>query len=481
MSEDSALFDLDSVRRLECAARAAPGGGESLMERAGRAAWRVLLDRWPSARGIVVVCGRGGNGGDGYVLARQAHAAGRDVRVVAIDAEPPRDAEPRVAHDAFVAAGGRVDAFSEALPAADVIVDALVGIGLQGALDGRARAVVDAMRRHGAPVLALDVPSGVGANAGDCVVNAHTTVEFLLPKLGLHTGPALEAVGDAVLARLDVPAALVETLVPAARRLQPAMLGGWLAPRGRDSHKGRHGRVLCVGGDAGSGGAIMLCAEAALRAGAGLVRVHTRPAHGAPLLARVPEAMVSTEAADFAWADGVALGPGLGRSGWGEGLLEDALACARPVVADADALNILAAAGRRVHPDWILTPHPGEAARLLGSTIAAVQGDRPAALAALVARFGCTVVLKGAGTLVGAPGRTPRLVDAGNAGMATGGTGDVLTGVIAALRAQGLAAFDAACCGALLHSAAGDAAAADGMRGLRASDLMPHLRRLANP
>lgn len=267
----------------------------------------------------------------------------------------------------------------------------------------------------------------------------------------------------------------------------PDALAAWLPPRPRDSHKGDSGHVLCIGGDHGSGGAILLCAQAALRAGAGLASVATRAAHVPAVLARQPEAMAhaveSTQDLPrlLARASVVAIGPGLGQDEWGRAMFAAALAAAKPLVLDADALNLLAALPRPVPADAILTPHPGEAARLLGSDAAMVQSDRAAAAHVLAGRYEAVVVLKGAGTLIAAPGREPRIVDAGNPGMATGGMGDVLTGVIAALRAQGLSAFDAASCGALLHAHAGDVAARDGQRGLLPTDLLPCLRRCANP
>jgi len=266
-----------------------------------------------------------------------------------------------------------------------------------------------------------------------------------------------------------------------AQRLLPL-----LPPRPVDSHKGRNGHVLCVGGNAGSGGAVMLSAESALRAGAGLVSVATQPQHVAPLLGRLPEAMVHAVQdsaglqALLPRATVIAIGPGLGQDDWAHELYRQVLASGKPLVIDADALNLLAA-----HPhtlqDAILTPHPGEAARLLGTDTASVQADRFAAAAALAARFNAVVVLKGAGTVVTAPYARPRVIAAGNPGMAVGGMGDLLTGIIAALRGQGLDAFDAASSGALLHALAGDAAASEGQRGLLPTDLLVPLRRLANP
>jgi NAD(P)H-hydrate epimerase len=232
----------------------------------------------------------------------------------------------------------------------------------------------------------------------------------------------------------------------------------------------------------------MLCAEAALRSGAGLVDVATRAGPVVALLSRRPEVMAHAIDAPTGLhalaelADVVAIGPGLGQEAWGKSLFSALFDIGKPLVVDADALNLLAANPRQLPPDTVLTPHPGEAARLLGVSTGEVQADRRASAHALCERHACTIVLKGAGTVVAAPGRTARIIDAGNPGMAVGGMGDVLTGVIAALRAQGLDAFDAACCGALLHGAAGDAAADDGgERGLLPSDLFVPLRRLANP
>jgi len=231
----------------------------------------------------------------------------------------------------------------------------------------------------------------------------------------------------------------------------------------------------------------MLCCDAALRSGAGLVSVATRPAHVSPLLARRPEAMVvgidQANAVDdlIKAASVIAIGPGLGTDTWGRALLDRALRAGKPLVIDADGLNLLGGTHQPLPADTILTPHPGEAARLLGIDARDVQNDRYSAAAALVQRFETVVVLKGAGTIVAAPGQTSCVIDAGNPGMAVGGMGDLLTGVIAALRAQGLDAFDAARCGALLHAVAGDVAAQDGgQRGLLPSDLLDCIRHLSN-
>ncbi|TWI04740.1 NAD(P)H-hydrate epimerase [Luteimonas cucumeris] len=483
-----ALHAVDAVRRIEARAIAELGGDDfALMRRAGEEAWRYALQHWPQAQRIVVACGPGNNGGDGYVLARHALEAGRDVVVVHASGHSPSSASCRRAAAEFTAAGGRVDVFEGSFPAPELVVDALFGIGLSRVPDADTAALIAAIDRTGAPVLALDVPSGIDADRGAAAgvaIRATRTLQFIAAHAGLYTGDALDHAGVADVAGLGVDAGVEEAA--RARLLRRGDLSRWLRSRPRNSHKGRNGHVLCVGGDAGMGGAIALCAEAALRCGAGLVSVATHAAHAGNLLVRRPEAMTLAIAdaeqiqALLERADVVALGPGLGTATWGRGLFDAVLASGKPCVIDADALNLLATAPRAV-PQAVLTPHPGEAARLLGIGIAQVQNNRFVAADDLAERFTCAVVLKGAGSIVAAPGETAAVIAAGNPGMASGGMGDVLTGVVAALLAQGLSSSDAAACGALLHACAGDVAARDGERGLLASDLFPALRKLANP
>ncbi|WP_250062560.1 NAD(P)H-hydrate dehydratase [Stenotrophomonas mori] len=490
MNRPAGLFATDTARRIDAQATAALGGdGWALMQRAGQAAWHCALQYWPQARRIVVVCGTGNNGGDGYVLARLARQSGRPVRVLHLPGATPRTPSAQRACTEYLAAGGPVELSPACLADADLIVDALFGIGLAGAPDAPAAALIAAMNAAPAPVLALDVPSGVDADTGaaaGAAVCAERVLQFIVAHRGLHTGAALAHAGQRLLAGLEVPEGAFVGTAPAAWRWERTALPRLLPRRSRTAHKGESGHVACVGGNHGTGGAVMLCAEAALRSGAGLASVATRAVHVAPLLARCPEAMVQAVEDAFALvpllarADVVALGPGLGQDAWAQRLWRAALDSGRPLVVDADALNLLASSPQPV-PAAVLTPHPGEAARLLGVETAVVQADRFAAAQALAARFSAVVVLKGAGTVVAAPARRPRVIAAGNPGMAVGGMGDLLTGVVAALWAQGLDAFDAASAGALLHALAGDAAAADGERGLLPRDLLPHLRTLANP
>ena len=488
-----ALYDTTSARALDARATAELGGDAfELMRRAGRAGWHCALRHWPQAQRIVVVCGPGNNGGDGYVVARLALEAGRNVRVVRLPEHSPATPSAQRARDEFRQRNGPVEAFVDTLPPADLIIDALFGIGLARPPEGAAKTLIEAINAHGAPRLSLDVPSGIDADTGampGVAVRASRTLEFIVPKPGLHTGAAMTMRGRLELAELQMPSKMFEGIEPHSALLLPEMLKNVLRPRPRDAHKGDSGRVLCLGGDHGSGGAIVLCAEAALRAGAGLVDVATREEFVGALLARRPEAMARAVersedlAVQLERADVVAVGPGLGQGVWGRVLFGAALGAGKSLVLDADALNLLATRDNVALPTGtILTPHPGEAARLLDASTHDVQNDRHGAAHAIAKKYDAVVVLKGAGTLVVEPGRRAAVIGAGNPGMAVGGMGDLLTGVIAALRAQGLPAFDAACVGALLHASAGDEAARDGgERGLLPSDLLPRLRRLANP
>jgi len=487
-----ALYDANAARDLDRRATdALAGDAFELMRRAGRAAWHCALRHWPQAQRIVVVCGPGNNGGDGYVLARLALEAGRNVRVVRLAEHSPKTAEATRARDEFRERNGRTETFVDALPPGDLIIDALFGLGLSRAPDGAAQALIDAINAHPAPCLALDVPSGIDADRGGtpgAAVAATRTLEFIVPKPGLRTGRAIDLCGRLEIAELQIPEPVFEGVEPHSALLTGDALRNVLRPRARNAHKGQSGRVLCLGGDHGSGGAIVLCADAALRSGAGLVDVATREEHIAAILARRPEVMVRAVersedlAVQIQHADVVAIGPGLGQGVWGRVLFGAALGAGKPLVLDADALNLLAARKQVLPPETILTPHPGEAARLLDTTVEKVQADRFGAAHAIAEQYDATVVLKGAGTIVAAVGRRPGVIGAGNPGMAVGGMGDLLTGVIAALRAQGQPAFDAACVGALLHACAGDEAARDGgERGLLPSDLLPRLRRLSNP
>jgi NAD(P)H-hydrate epimerase len=464
--------------------------GAELMARAGRAAYRRLRRHWPHARRIVVLCGGGNNGGDGYVLAR---LAARDDLAVQLHAlVPPEELHGDAAEVAAAwSRTHRVHRFhAGALAHAEVIVDALLGTGLDRPVTGEFAEAVEAANRSPAPILALDTPSGISGLTGvrlGTAIRAAETVSFIGLKQGLFTADAPAHTGHVSFAGLDVPPRVFEGITPSAWRVDVEGLAAALPPRSRIAHKGAFGHVLLIGGDVGLGGAVRLAGEAAVRVGSGLASVATRPIHVPAVLAARPELMcLGVDAtADLEpvleRASVLAVGPGLGRGGWGRALLERALAAGLPMVVDADALNLLAEAPPQRRDNWILTPHPGEAARLLGTTAAEVQHDRFAAARELQQRFGGVVVLKGAGTLIAGP-ESLHLCSSGNPGMASGGMGDVLTGVIAGLLAQGLLPEIAATIGVSVHAAAADrAASAGGERGLLAGDLLDLLRSLVNP
>ncbi len=464
--------------------------GYTLMTRAATAALRKLRGHWPKAQRIRVICGAGNNAGDGYVLARLAKVVGLDVCVGYL-CDPVRlQGDAQTAYAEAQAAGVVISPFDVRLCAdADVLVDALLGTGLERPVADAWAAAIKAMNAAAAPILALDLPSGLHADSGavlGCAVHADLTITFIALKMGLFTGQGPDQAGQVILAPLDIPQVVFAGLDPVAILIDTAWLRSVLpGARVRTAHKGEFGHVLVIGGQPGMSGAARLAAEAALRCGAGLVSVATHPEHAAVLNIGRPELMchavtaASELAPLIARASVIVVGPGLGQSSWAQPLFAALSACDLPMIVDADALNMLAQAPQR-RDNWILTPHPGEAARLLGVSTSAIQADRLAAVTELQARYGGIAVLKGAGTLI-TDGVKLRLSSAGNPGMASGGMGDVLSGVIAALCAQGLSLVEAAAAGVILHGLAGDsAAAAGGERGLLASDLLPELRQLMN-
>ena len=465
-------------------------GGPALMERAGAAAFSVLQSLWPAARRITVVCGGGNNGGDGYVFARLAQAAGHEVAVLHVT--PPDDlrGDALLAANKYIAAGNRPVPYAKTkLVQSDLIVDALLGTGLDREVGGDLRIVIENINAADVPVLSVDIPSGLHADTGQVLglaITADATVTFVGLKQGLFTGEGPERAGKLFFSDLDVPPEIYTQVAPSAQRVNLEREKRALPRRSRSAHKGNFGHVLVVGGDAGFAGAARLTAEAAARMGAGLVSVATRGQHAAAICMARPELMVHAVETGaqlsplLGRANCIAIGPGLGQSGWSSQLFGRIVETRLPLVVDADALNLLAADPVR-RDNWILTPHPGEAARMLGCRPADIQADRYTAARNLQARYGGVLVLKGSGTLILDVRQNMAVCDAGNPGMASGGMGDVLTGVIAGLVAQGHALADAARLGVCIHAAAGDAASREGERGMLAGDLMPWIRKLANP
>lgn len=460
-----------------------------LMQRAGEAAFAQLRQRYPAAQHWLLLCGHGNNGGDGYIVARLAQSAGLTVTLMAVAGRKALPEEAQQARDAWLAAGGVIHDAAIAWPdQVDVIVDALLGTGLNRPPEGPYQQLIDRANHHPAPVFAIDVPSGLVAANGTVpgsVIQAEHTLTFIALKPGLLTGKARDVVGHLHFHALSLDAWLDSQPAP-LMRYDATSLMQWLPPRRPTSHKGDHGKLLVIGGDHGTAGAIRMTAEAALRSGSGMVRVLTHKDNVGPLLTARPELMVQELSAaaieaGLAWADVIVIGPGLGQNEWGKNALKKTENSQKPMLWDADALNLLA-----ISPDKrqnrILTPHPGEAARLLNCKIGDIESDRLLAARRLAKRYGGTVVLKGAGTLIADETGKMAIADVGNAGMASGGMGDVLSGIIGSLAGQKLALYDAACAGCVAHGAAAEAVAKrQGTRGMLATDLFSELYLFVNP
>ena len=514
------VLTAEEMRRVDARASAELGiPGPVLMENAGRGAADAILAALPErglrARGlnVAIVCGRGGNGGDGFVVARRLKRAG--ARPDVITTAPPEvlrgDAAIKFAEMRRVGIAARLvddaSAAAGALRRSHLVVDALLGTGARGAPAPLVAALIDAMNASGRPVVALDLPSGLSADgeppAGP-VVRAWLTPTFAAPKLGLVTGLGRELAGRMVVVPIGVPDA--EVAREARTFLQEdADVAPLFPPRRRDAHKGSYGHLLVVAGSVGKTGAAGLCARAALRAGVGLVTVGTaasaQPTVAALSLEAMTEPLPETAARSVGMKarepivalaetrDAVAMGPGLGLDDETRALARVLVATLpRPMVVDADAITALAGhldTLRGAHGPRVLTPHPGEMARLLDKTIVDVQRDRVGVARGFAASHGVHLVLKGADTVIAGPDGRVLINPTGNPGMATGGTGDVLTGILGGLLARGIDVAQAAPAAVYLHGLAGDLAAARvGQEALIASDVIESLgeafRRLAD-
>lgn len=462
----------------------------TLMARAGAAALQTLKHFWPPAKHMVIVCGSGNNGGDGYELARQALEEHFQVSLFEVGNSDKMSHETGAAREALLATGHPVYRFEGSLPACDLLVDALFGTGLDRPVGGLYAEAIAAMNQlRATPILSLDIPSGLHATNGSALgsaVKASVTLSFIGLNTGLFTGDGPDFCGQICFDSLQATVSVYEQVLPSARRISLEDKAALLAARQRTAHKGMYGHLLVIGGDHGMAGAARIAAEAGARVGAGLISVATRDSHAPGFNLTRPELMChgvddnEKITALLEMANALTLGPGLGQNDWGKRLYQRALASALPMVVDADALNLLSQEPQQ-HDNWVLTPHPGEAARLLGCTTKQVQADRFAAVKQLHQRYGGVIILKGAGTLIFDGNAPVHLSTSGNPGMASGGMGDALSGIIGGLLAQGLCPIDAACLGVCLHGMAADKAAEqDGERGMLAMDLMSHLRQLVN-
>jgi NAD(P)H-hydrate epimerase len=491
------VYKPEDVRELDRIAIEEQGiPGYELMQRAGQATCMAIIERYPAARRWLVLCGAGNNAGDGYVIARLGRERGVAVELLALADPAGLQGDAAQAWKDFAATGGTFVRWQSGsqLPATDVIVDALFGTGLARPIEGAYLDVVRKIAATGSRVVAVDIPSGLSGLTGHVMgaaIRADITVSFVGLKQGMFLAHGPEYCGDIVFASLGIQAISTERVKPTLRVFTRDDFRELMPSRARTGHKGNYGHVLIVGGNIGMAGAARLAGEAALRSGAGLVSVATRAANVAAIVEGRPELMCKgiEDAADIdallTRATVIAVGPGLGQDDWAQQIFQRVLAADKPLVIDADALNLLAETPIR-RDNWILTPHPGEAARLLGVATAAIQDDRLGSLARLTNKYCGCVLLKGHGTLISAAHSTGPawLIRGGNPGMATAGMGDVLTGITAAVYAQAFnsgAAIDRiVAAAAWLHACAGDRAARDGERGLLATDLFAELRACLN-
>jgi NAD(P)H-hydrate epimerase len=497
------IVSSEQVKAMEPeAARLAGCSMFELMQRAGETAFQILRQQWPKAQNILVVAGNGNNAGDGYVLAKLAKKQG--MKVVVVCQEPKRElaGDAKQAQSQWHKDNGETLAFAKQnYVQFDVIVDALLGTGVTGEVNPTFQTVIQQINQTDVPVLSIDLPSGMHANTGQALpiaIKANVTVTFVATKPGLVSGIGKEFCGKLIFADLAVGTEFFGIAHSKAQLIDWQMLQP-LKARPVHGNKGSFGKLLCIGGNQGMAGAIRLSAESALRCGVGLVKVYCHESSSLAISTGRPEIMLVHKDLEAAlhWCTHIVIGPGLGQNDWAHQQFSRLLAhlklYPKPLVIDADALNMLAAMPvdadllntLALLPALVLTPHPGEASRLLNCNIKEIESDRYLASKNIAQKYKSNCVLKGAGTIIqtNGPDQEPQcwVCKGGNPGMATAGMGDLLTGVIGAFLAQGSCSQQAAVYGVCAHAEAGDRIAIQyGQRGMIASDLLQPLRAIVN-
>ena len=493
------LYTAAQVQRLDkCAIEDHGIPGINLMELAGSRVFEQAVLKFPESRNWLIFCGGGNNGGDGYIVARLAGEAGLNVVVCALKSMDSLSGDAAEAALRWREAGGETRSWPVPdIDRYDLLVDALLGTGLDRAPVGHYGDAIELINRTVAGVVAVDIPSGLNADTGQVMgkaVEADLTVTFIGRKRGMYTAHGPDFAGSIKFSDLQTPDSVRDSVTGSGILIRENIIRENLPPRRRNSHKGSFGWVLGVGSNTGMSGALRLCGEAALRSGAGKVTLATHPAHADLLNLTCPELMVrGIERQEqlhnlLQQVDVVATGTGLGQDSWAEELFRVCLKTKARVVLDADGLNILAdlftemVDGDIPLGNWILTPHPAEAGRLLGIQAGEIQHDRVRRAQQLAQSYDAVVVLKGCGTVIADQNGRYAICPLGNPGMASAGSGDVLAGVIAALLAQGLSLWEAATTGVVAHAWAGDIAAGLlGERGMLATDIMQQLPTVLNP
>ncbi|MFY0677982.1 MAG: NAD(P)H-hydrate dehydratase [Neptuniibacter sp.] len=491
------LYTADQTRSLDRIAIEEFGiPGIRLMQRAGHAVFAEIVERFPGLKNITILAGAGNNGGDGFIVALLARQKSIDVQLICVGPENFADklqGEAKQAWQLLSEIDGSYELYAPSITMdGELIVDALLGTGLSGNVRGDFKNAIKQINELSRPVIAVDIPSGICADSGKVLgmaVEADITISFIGLNRGLLTGDAVDYCGLLLFDDLKVPADVYLQVPTTVHRTTVKELARCFPRRDRSSHKGKHGHLLIVGGNLGMGGAALLASEAGIRSGAGLVSLATRAEHVAASLSRCPEVMCHSvetvaELKPLIFkADVVVIGPGLGNNAWSEQMLREVLTQHKKVVLDADALNLMVEKDLFNPGDaenWIFTPHPGEASRILDKTIPELLQDRFQTVLELQSKCGGTVILKGAGSL-STGGKSISLCDKGNPGMAVGGMGDVLSGICGAFMCQGLSAEVAARMAVYVHAAAADEiTAVQGEIGLIPSDLCKVLPRVIN-
>ena len=484
-SSTVADIDADAINQNE------PGYGFQLMEEAARFSFKILKSECPET--ISVFCGTGNNAGDGYLLAKYAIESGLNTRVITIESEDKLRGDAKRAMDEFKQTGGEVERWSSEIELnSDWIVDAIFGIGLNRKLEMLHQDVIHAINQSKSRTLSIDIPSGLCGNTGKIfgsAVSADLTTTYVGKKSGLYLDSGPECTGKIFFSDLGIDESFYSKSSPMIYIISDTDVSDVLVHRGQTTHKGDHGHVLLIGGNNGMEGALRIAAEASLRAGSGLVSVLST-SESCEIINQIrPEVMchdaskVGSISSLVDKADIIGIGPGLGTDDWAVNLYNQALASEKHLVLDADALNILSSEIRE-RGNWTLTPHPGEAARLLDTSVSDIQSDRINAISEISNKYSANVLLKGKFSLIKCPNSDfSSMITSGNPGMATAGMGDLLTGVISSFLGQ-FGTNDAAkiiSVAAHIHSKAGDLASEDGERGLIASDLLTCIRKLVNP
>ncbi len=506
MDLDMKILTARDMRLVEAAAVAAGLDYPRLMENAGSAAGRLIRSRYEvRGRKVSVLCGKGNNGGDGFVVARKLMEEGADVTIVLLCGKPGTSDAADMYARAVGMGAAQCNMETEpyvamtAVREAELLVDAVYGIGFHGRLPDALRPVFRLANQSQAPVIALDVPSGFSADSGvydEDTLRAAYTITFTAMKPGLLVHGASELTGPVEVAQIGIDPALLEQYAPSQTIVDWDMVQACFMPRALDSHKGTYGRLLTVCGSVGMAGAALLAMRAAQRSGVGLVTA-AMPRSLYPIAAgqnleavyrlvpETPEGLVAAEARhllreEMKQATAILCGCGLGQGASVTAVVEDVLAQAScPVVLDADGINAAAGhihIGKTARVPVVVTPHPGEMARLAGCRVDEVQQNRVELARQFAEEQQVVVVLKGYQTVIAAPGRSVLLNTTGNPGMAAAGSGDVLAGIVASLMAQGMEPAQAAMCGVYLHGLAGDRAAARlSQHAMQPSDLTEEL------